>query len=45
VACSAAWPPYVLGKTTTYLGARAATIYGGSLQIQKGIISKLAFGL
>ncbi|MES2258344.1 MAG: acyl-CoA dehydrogenase family protein [Pseudomonadota bacterium] len=45
VACSPAWPPYVIGKTTTYLGARAATIYGGSLQIQKGIISKLAFGL
>ena len=39
------WPEYVAGRTANALIARAATIYGGTLQIQKGIIAKLAFGL
>lgn len=39
------WPDHVGGRTANALIARAATIYGGTLQIQKGIISKLAFGL
>lgn len=41
----ALWPDYVAGRTANALIARAATIYGGTLQIQKGIISKLAFDL
>jgi len=36
---------YVAGRTADYLIARAATIYGGSQQVQRGIIAKLAFGL
>jgi alkylation response protein AidB-like acyl-CoA dehydrogenase len=40
----ASWPEYVPGKTAAFLMARAATIYGGSQQIQKNIIAKLAFG-
>ncbi len=40
-----AWPDHVAGRTSSALIARAATIYGGTLQIQKGIIAKLAFGL
>lgn len=39
------WPSYVPGATGTYLMSRAATIFGGSLQIQKSLIAKLAFGL
>lgn len=39
------WPDYVPGRTTVALINRAATIYGGSKQIQKNILSKLAFGL
>lgn len=39
------WPDDLGGRTAQALIARAATIYGGTLQIQKGIISKLAFGL
>ena len=39
------WPEYVPGTTSRALIMRASTIYGGTLQIQKGIISKLAFGL
>jgi alkylation response protein AidB-like acyl-CoA dehydrogenase len=42
---NALWPEYVGGRTASALIARAATIYGGTLQIQKGIIAKLAFGL
>lgn len=41
----ALWPDYVAGRTANALIARAATIYGGTLQVQKGIIAKLAFGL
>lgn len=39
------WPDGIAGRTATALGARAATIFGGTLQIQRTIISKLAFGL
>lgn len=39
------WPDYVAGLTSTALGLRASTIYGGTLQVQKNIIAKLAFGL
>jgi alkylation response protein AidB-like acyl-CoA dehydrogenase len=42
---SPGWPDYVAGKTANFLLARAASIYGGSLQVQKNIIAKLAFGL
>ena len=36
---------YAAGRMSDYLIARAATIYGGSQQVQLGIIAKLAFGL
>jgi hypothetical protein len=36
---------YAAGRMSDYLIARAATIYGGSQQVQRGIIAKLAFGL
>ncbi|WP_294352852.1 acyl-CoA dehydrogenase family protein [uncultured Sphingomonas sp.] len=39
------WPENIAGRTATALGSRAATIFGGTLQIQRGIIAKLAFGL
>ena len=39
------WPTYVPGRTTLALFHRAATIYGGTKQVQKGIIAKLAFNL
>lgn len=39
------WSPEIGGRTAQALIARASTIYGGTLQIQKGIISKLAFDL
>lgn len=39
------WPTNIAGRTATALGIRAATIFGGTLQIQRGIIAKLAFGL
>ena len=39
------WPDYVPGRTTAALIARAATIYGGSKQVQKNILAKLAYGL
>ena len=42
---SADWPDYVPGRTTIALIARAATIYGGSKQVQKNILAKLAYGL
>jgi len=39
------WPDYVAGRTTVALITRAATIYGGSKQVQKNILAKLAYGL
>jgi alkylation response protein AidB-like acyl-CoA dehydrogenase len=39
------WPDHVPGRTSAALGLRAATIYGGTMQVQKNIIAKLAFGL
>ncbi len=42
---SARWPEFVPGRTAGALFARASTIYGGSQEIQKNIIAKLAFGL
>jgi len=39
------WADYAPGRTTVALINRAATIYGGSKQIQKNILAKLAFGL
>jgi len=39
------WPPQVPGRTSQALITRASTIYGGSQEIQKNIIAKLAFGL
>lgn len=39
------WPDYVSGRTTVALINRAATIYGGTKQVQKNILAKLAFGL
>jgi len=39
------WPPLVPGRTAAALIARASTIYGGSQEVQKNIIAKLAFGL
>lgn len=41
----ACWPEYVPGRTACMLISRASTIYGGSLEVQKNIIAKLAFGL
>ncbi|MFL6625883.1 MAG: acyl-CoA dehydrogenase family protein [Vitreoscilla sp.] len=42
---AARWPAFVPGRTAGALFARASTIYGGSQEIQKNIIAKLAFGL
>jgi len=39
------WPACVPGRTAAALIARASTIYGGSQEVQKNIIAKLAFGL
>jgi len=39
------WPDYVPGRTAVALINRAATIYGGTKQVQKNILAKLAFGL
>ena len=39
------WASYVPGRSAGYLFARASTIYGGALEVQKNIIAKLAFGL
>jgi alkylation response protein AidB-like acyl-CoA dehydrogenase len=39
------WPAYVPGRSAGALFARASTIYGGSQEVQKNIIAKLAFGL
>ena len=42
---TADWADYVPGRTTVALINRAATIYGGTKQVQKNILAKLAFGL
>ena len=42
---SAAWPEYVPGRTSVALMTRAATVYGGTKQVQKNILAKSAFGL
>ncbi|HXR02682.1 MAG TPA: acyl-CoA dehydrogenase family protein [Pseudomonas sp.] len=42
---SALWPEHIRGRTSAALTARAATIYGGTEQIQKNILSKTAFNL
>lgn len=39
------WPGYVAGITADFLYQRACTIYGGSREVQKNIIAKVAFGL
>lgn len=39
------WPADIVGRTSTALIARATTIYGGTKQIQKNLIAKLAFSL
>jgi alkylation response protein AidB-like acyl-CoA dehydrogenase len=39
------WPIDVLGRTANALSLRAATIFGGSREIQKNIIAKAVFGL
>jgi len=39
------WREYVPGRTSAALIARAATIYGGTEQVQKNILNKIAFGL
>jgi alkylation response protein AidB-like acyl-CoA dehydrogenase len=39
------WPAHVPGRTAQALIARASTIYGGSQEIQKNIVAKLAFAL
>ena len=39
------WPEFVPGRTAGALIARASTIYGGSQEVQKNIVAKLAFGL
>jgi alkylation response protein AidB-like acyl-CoA dehydrogenase len=39
------WPDDVPGVASTALQSRATTIYGGSLEVQKNIIARLAFGL
>jgi alkylation response protein AidB-like acyl-CoA dehydrogenase len=39
-----AWPPFTIGPANLFLNVRAATIYGGSREIQKNIIAKLVFG-
>ncbi|TZG25177.1 acyl-CoA dehydrogenase family protein [Sphingomonas montanisoli] len=39
------WPEYVPGRTAIATIMRAATLYGGTKQVQKNILAKLAFGL
>jgi alkylation response protein AidB-like acyl-CoA dehydrogenase len=38
------WPDFTVGAMSLFLFERAATIYGGAREVQKNIISKLAFG-
>ena len=42
---SAEWPDYATGRTSVALMSRAATVYGGTKQVQKNILAKSAFGL
>jgi alkylation response protein AidB-like acyl-CoA dehydrogenase len=42
---SALWPGYVPGVTHDMLYMRACSIYGGSREIQKNIIAKIAFAM
>lgn len=42
---STCWPEQVRGRMSAALTARASTIYGGTEQIQKNILSKTAFNL
>jgi len=39
------WPAYVLSKSGGQLAIRAASIAGGTREVQKNIIARLAFGL
>jgi alkylation response protein AidB-like acyl-CoA dehydrogenase len=39
------WPDHIPGRTSIALITRAATIYGGTKQVQKNILAKLAYGL
>ena len=39
------WPDHVPGRTAVALITRAATIYGGTKQVQKNILAKLAYRL
>jgi len=39
------WPEYTAGTSVDMLYARAFTIYGGAMEVQKNIIAKVAFGL
>lgn len=39
------WPDYTPGITTDLLYQRACTIFGGSREVQKNIVAKIAFGL
>jgi alkylation response protein AidB-like acyl-CoA dehydrogenase len=38
------WPELAMAGSSIYLHTRAATIYGGAVEIQKNIIAKAAFG-
>lgn len=42
---NAEWPEYVPGRSGVMMITRAATIYGGTNEIQKNILARLAFGL
>ncbi|CAN7191484.1 acyl-CoA dehydrogenase family protein [Phenylobacterium sp. LjRoot225] len=42
---SAVWPDYAASRATVALITRAATIYGGTKQVQKNILAKLAYDL
>ena len=39
------WPAYVPGRLGQFLYVRAATLYGGTREVQKNIIARRAFGL
>lgn len=39
-----AWPAFTIGSSNLFLHTRAATIYGGTREIQKNIIAKLIAG-
>ncbi len=39
------WPAYVPGRLGQFLYARAATLYGGTREVQKNIIARRVFGL